>query len=267
MTDCHEIAEQPADDPGRKAHLESCASCRLEEKWRVDFAEPATVASDDVLEQRLVARVLERPALVARPVRPRRTRYIVMAVAATLLVGLAFAANLGRDEPAPVPVNVEAPAPLPSPAPSPVVVPTPTRKEPVVEKKAPAIPSSNATAAPSAEELFTRANSARRAGSVDQALSSYRELQRTWPKSRQALASRVLVGRLLLDRGDARGALPEFDAYLGSGGTLSEEALAGRALALERLGRTSEERVAWQTLLERHPGTLHRTHAEGRLAE
>lgn len=266
MTDCNEVQELPSGDPGRNAHLETCASCRLEQKWRVDFEEPAPVAGDDELEQRLVARVLERPTVVVRPMRPRRTRYVVMALAAALLVGLAFAANLGRDARAPAPRNVEAPVPPPR-TPASALVPAPTTEEPVVEKKKEPVPLPSASVAPSAEDLFTRANSARRSGNVDQALSLYRELQRTRPKSREALASRALVGRLLLDRGDARGALPEFDAYLASGGTLGEEALAGRALALQRLGRTSEERAAWQTLLDRHPGTLHRAHAEARLAE
>jgi hypothetical protein len=269
MTDCNEMQELGLDSAGRRAHLERCASCRLEEKWRSDFAELPPAPEDGELERRLVARVLERPAAVARPARPKRTRYVVMALAATLLVGLAFAANLGREAPPPENVIVEVPAPPPGPSPAPVIVPPVRAEEPVVEKKKEpsAAPAPSASAAPSAEDLFTRANSARRAGNVDQALSLYRELQRARPNSREALASRALVGRLLLDRGDARGALPEFDAYLASGGTLGEEALAGRALALERLGRTSEERAAWQTLLERHPGTLHRAHAEERLAE
>lgn len=269
MTDCNDMAELPRDSAGRKSHLESCASCRLEEKWRADFAEPSSEAGDSELEQRLVARVLERPSVRVIAPRPRRTRYVVMALAATLLVGLAFAASLGRSPaPGPRPANVdEAPAP-PTPVVTRAVAPPVPVPEPIVEqKKAAPSPSTSANPSVNAEELFTRANSARRAGNVEQALGLYRELQRAKPRSREALASRALVGRLLLDRGDARGALPEFDAYLASGGTLSEEALAGRALCLERLGRTSEEQAAWRTLLERHPTTLHRAHAEERLGE
>jgi hypothetical protein len=268
MTECDELHELSADSTARRAHLDGCAACRLEEKWRADFAVPAPGTDDSELERRLVASVLARPSVVPVAKPPaRRTRYVVLAVAATLLMGLAFAANLGR-EPAASPLEngeVETPAQPVRATPVPVLAPAPPPRASVVEAEKPK-PEPIAPA-PSAEDLFARANSARRAGNVEQALALYRELQKRSPKSREALASRAVVGRLLLDRGDARGALPEFDAYLASGGTLSEEALAGRALALERLGRSGEERVAWRTLLERHPSTLHRAHAEERLAE
>jgi len=80
----------------------------------------------------------------------------------------------------------------------------------------------------------------------------------------------VSLGRLLLDRrGDARGALREFDAYLRAAprGSLAQEALLGRALAQRRLGREDAERAAWEALLQRYPGSIHAPRARGRLTE
>ena len=62
-------------------------------------------------------------------------------------------------------------------------------------------------------------------------------------------------------------ALKAFDAYLvGRGpGPLDHEAMAGRAMALEALGRSSDEARAWQALLARFPETLFRDRARARL--
>ncbi len=69
--------------------------------------------------------------------------------------------------------------------------------------------------------------------------------------------------------GDSRGALVQFNSYLASpgGGALRESAMVGRALALGRMGRTAEERAAWQALLEAWPKSTHRKRARARLAE
>jgi len=74
---------------------------------------------------------------------------------------------------------------------------------------------------------------------------------------------------LLLDRGDAQSALSHFDAYLlrGAGGTLTEEAQVGRALALHKLGWASDELQTWQTFLAAHPNSVHAARARQRLSE
>ena len=113
---------------------------------------------------------------------------------------------------------------------------------------------------PTAEELLARANEARRARSYDEAERTYRTLQRLYPGSREAAVSRVTLGRLLLSsRGDAAGALAQFDHYLQAqpSGVLAEEARVGRAMSLERLGRTDDARAAWRELLASHPDSLH----------
>ena len=64
-------------------------------------------------------------------------------------------------------------------------------------------------------------------------------------------------------------ALAGFSAYLDADprGTLSEEALVGRAQALQELGRNSEMRDAWRSLLERFPESVHAPAAQRQIAE
>ncbi|HEX6277115.1 MAG TPA: tetratricopeptide repeat protein [Polyangiaceae bacterium] len=117
-------------------------------------------------------------------------------------------------------------------------------------------------------ELFSRANAERKAGKVDEALLSYAELRRAFPRSPEATLSHVLSGRLLFGRGDASRAAAEFGAYLARNpkGTLAEEALHGQAEAFRALGRSAEERGAWERLLERFPGSIHAATARERLS-
>lgn len=120
-----------------------------------------------------------------------------------------------------------------------------------------------------AAELFRDANAERRSGNVEKSIDLYRALQKQFPDASETRASRVTLGRLLLDRqSDATGALAQFDAYLsghGADGALSEEARLGRALALQRLGQASAEKQAWQDLLVQHPQSLHASRAKERL--
>jgi tetratricopeptide (TPR) repeat protein len=121
----------------------------------------------------------------------------------------------------------------------------------------------------SASELFRDANASRRAGEVDKAVELYGALVSQFPDTPEAHAARVSLGRLLLDRrGDAAGALAQFDAYLkasSSDRALAEEARLGRALVFQRQGRQEEERRAWDELLERHPDSLYASRARERL--
>jgi TolA-binding protein len=97
-------------------------------------------------------------------------------------------------------------------------------------------------------------------------LELHAELVARYPQSHETQVSRMMVARLLLDRGDASGALSGFDAYLRAGsGELREDALAGRATALERLGRTDEARRAWMALLDQYPNTAYGAHARSRV--
>jgi TolA-binding protein len=119
----------------------------------------------------------------------------------------------------------------------------------------------------SASTLFSEAGDARQRGAYDEAVRLYGDLARTFPQSAEALNAHAILARLLLDRGDASGALLHFDAYLQSGAqSLREEALVGRALALERLGRATDEAAAWNALLEAYPQSVHAARARTRIA-
>jgi TolA-binding protein len=121
-----------------------------------------------------------------------------------------------------------------------------------------------------AEEVFARANAARRAGDYGAAAALYDELGRRFPGSREELLSRVTFGTLLLEvLGQPQRALGLFDGYLAAapGGTMAEEAVVGRALALGRLGRAAEERAAWNALLAAYPDSIHAERARRRLDE
>ena len=118
-------------------------------------------------------------------------------------------------------------------------------------------------------ELFERANKARRGGDDATAQALYHRLVDAHPSSREAITSRVILGRMELARGAPAAALASFDAYLASErrGSLHEEALVGRARSLQTLGRRAEERAAWRTLLEQFPETASRSVALERSAD
>lgn len=142
------------------------------------------------------------------------------------------------------PARTIAPSPTAAVAPSAVVAPAPT----------------------TASALFDSANAARRDGDTAVALVRYDALDQQFPQTAEARVAKATTGKLLLDRGDAAGALVRFDAYLASGASeLREEAMAGRATALERLGRVDDEVRAWATLLAAYPGTPYAVHAKTRV--
>jgi TolA-binding protein len=171
--------------------------------------------------------------------------------------------------PAPV---VETPEALPEPEAPPVVV-TPVAPAPVFVARPRAPEPVNVpppVVGPSSNELFAAANEARRSGDAQKSFELYTELARLHPGSREETTARVLLGRLLLDRGgDPTQALGLFTRYLEAspGGTLAEEARLGRALALTRMGQAKEERQAWQQLLAFHPNSIHAERARKRLEE
>jgi hypothetical protein len=165
--------------------------------------------------------------------------------------------------PAAIPARATAAAfavtPARAAAPTPVAVAAPT-PSPVAVAAAPAPAPSTASA------LFDSANAARRDGDTSTALARYDALDQQFPQTAEARLAKATTGKLLLDRGDAAGALARFDAYLASGASeLREETMAGRATALERLGRGDDEVRAWAALLAAYPGTPYAVHAKTRV--
>jgi hypothetical protein len=276
-----------------RAHTEICRACRFEHTLSTDCAEGAAELPGDQL---VLARVRHATmqALEVRASRsPRFARTsparmaLFAAVAVVILVAVtATGATLAqrawrfvfrRNVAVPSAALVEAPRPKAPVAVAPVEridevepTPAPAEVERRVVRAAPTIERAKPVEASSAAELFTRANRARRSGDAVEAVRIYRELQATYPGSAEELLSRVVIGRLLLDRlGDARGALAQFDSYLANPGRaeLREEAFIGRALALGRLRRYGEEKSAWSALLSGYPHSAYAERARARVAE
>ncbi|WP_146651157.1 tetratricopeptide repeat protein [Labilithrix luteola] len=208
-------------------------------------------------------------------------KWAPLAVAASLAVAAAAMAFTHRqstlegpaDKGPPVVATTPAPTPpspaVPSPKPTEETVPTlDVSSLPSAAIAAPsASPRKATTEERSAATLFTLANDARRARDVATARSLYRELQAKYPRSPEAVTSYVTLGRLELDSARANEALLQFDRYLGTGAVeLREDAMAGRASALENLGRNADEKAAWQALLAAYPSSLFAPHAKQRLS-
>ena len=282
-----------------EAHLAQCATCRLERQLRADFAlemsaDGLTPELADLAEGLAKTHVEPR---VAAPGRRHRTKLVVLAAAATFtLVATAFASTeAGRRVLAPVfgrgfggdlygeasPPMATAPrAPrLRSPVALRSVASAVIDESPLLPELSPsaapsvAAPAQVLAAAPAASPvvdgptpLFAAETEARRRGDTARLLDLHAQLIARYPQSREAQVSRMMVARMLLERGDAAGALSGFDAYLRAGsGELREDALAGRATALDRLGRSDEARTAWRTLLDQYPNTAYGAHARSRV--
>jgi hypothetical protein len=239
-----------------QAHLEQCRACRYEYTLALECAEGSAVLPGDELVigriRQATARALERcaesGALIERARSRTRSRLVLVAMASLFsLVGLVLTTTI---------LTPSFRLPRPSFLGRSVVAgmwgdPLPK-------------------GLPSASDLFTRANVAQRDGAAADAARLYTELERSFPGSSEELVARVLLGRLLLDRlDDPRGALAQFDSYLASPDhdALGEEALIGRALALERLGRHREERSAWEMLMGVHPKSSYAEPARTRIEE
>jgi TolA-binding protein len=284
-----------------EAHAARCAACALVRRAALDFAvERSAWPADDALIEAMTSGAFGAPPAsgrfenLPRRASPRRRRRSWAMAAIVMFAATGAAASLWSVRRVLLPHAVVNVAPMThqeggdvrgSPPASKVdllAVPTqvpaaptdPSRLAPPRELGAAGAPAARPRPSEesplSAEQVFASANEARRRGDSSQAVKLYRQLQQQFPGTREETTSRVLLGRLLLDRGDdASQALALFTRYLeqSPNGTLAEEARLGRALALMRLGRPLEERQAWQQLLSAHPNTIHAERARKRLDE
>ena len=281
-----------------EAHLAHCTACRMERQLRADFADELEaemplerVVGLGIEQAPLVVPAPRESLIVARGPRRRRHRAVWLLAAAVLLIGGAAAAAMGLNETRWVPFR-GAPAVaaqvLPPPAathakthgiapPKVDVVPQPEPVAPTAEAIVPAataaswqppVHASPVAAAPvvGPAELFDEASDARRRGEYGRVLDLDGELEHRYPTSREAQVSRQIIGRLLLDRGNPTGALARFDSYLAAGaGDLAEEAMVGRATALDRLGRADEANRAWSAVAAAFPDSPYAARARARL--
>jgi TolA-binding protein len=248
-----------------EAHLGTCPACRLADDITHDFDAAGEADVADSQRIRRIAAAAERHVQARRsPLRRlRATRRILLAAAAVLVVGGAAAAA-SSFWPSRVEVSVVSPtapvAAVPSPRlAAPAAAPAPAAPLPAPSRPAPAA---------GASELYRAANEARRSGDAGRAIRLYEELQRTYPQSAEAGLATVSLGRLLLAGGSAAAALRQFDRCLASSAAsrLGAEALYGRALALQALGRQREESATWQRLLAAYPNSAYATHARRAMA-
>jgi hypothetical protein len=275
-----------ADLAALEAHAAGCAACRFELRLIEDGRRAGKPrVSDELLMARIrratTRRLVARGLSARAPSAVRRRRVAWLVAAAVLGVAIATGATLKPRAPSSrlqhaaeparrlslaawsghVGRGVAAPSPASNAAPeTPAIAPRAR-----VETRA-----SSASQPATAAELFSEANRARRAGNVSAAVGLYKHLQGTFPGSTEAHVSRVSLGRVFLDRaGSPAAALAQFDGYLASGsqGALRHEALIGRALALQRMGRAREELAAWRSVLAAYPRTSHAPHARARIEE
>jgi anti-sigma factor RsiW len=254
-------------EPGERAsleqHLDGCSACAAHLKHASRFrAELDAPPRAELLERRALEGAVAR--MRATAIRRRSVPIWMRSAAAGLLLlaGAGAAALLGKSDPPPPPPAPAAtpvhalgsPAQAPAPAPAPAETPPPNAALPPVS-----------TSTVSAAALFRRAGELRRQGRALPAIAVYRQLQRSHPQTREARLSFALAGQLLLDGGRSGEALSQFDRYLATGSEVDEEALAGRASALERLGRTPDAAAAWKKLLDRHPDSVYAETARARL--
>jgi hypothetical protein len=255
-------AEELSEIREHEAACPACAALSLLGPSLRDEMKPR--ADDQVLVQRVVGSA-------RRGVSQGRTRIrVALLAAAVVLIGTVALAGLGVFsskppavlDPGVAPAIPQPRAPLvPDTVPPPSPVPSAKLELPPPRPSAPPKSASE----PSAAELFAEASELRRNGKNAAAVQRYELLSARFPGSREEIASRVLSGNLVLASDPAR-ALQRFEAYLATkNGALAEEAMLGRALALDRLGRSGEARQAWQDLLTRFPDSVQASRARARL--
>jgi TolA-binding protein len=145
--------------------------------------------------------------------------------------------------------------------------PAPPESAPAPEAAAKRFDDTPSDASATAAGLFAAANRARVAGNATLAILLSQELLGKFPRSAEAVSTHLSLGMLQLQQGRAALALGEFQAYekQASGGTLAE-ALWGKAQALQRLGRTAEERATLTELVSKYPHAAYTAAAQKRLA-
>jgi TolA-binding protein len=261
-----DVAEQSA----LERHLETCEACAalLAQEAQVE-RELTAQLRDELLDQRAVEAAMLRMQRSSPAGRSRAwPRWLRLAAAGVLLASgvTATAAIVRRTLASRSPVETPVlPAVEPSaarPAPPPTDLPEPIEEPPPRVLPPRAAPPKRAV---TAATLFEQAEQLRRAGRGEAAVAGYRRLQDAFPDARETRLSFVLAGQLLLARGRPTDALAQFDRHPRIGGDVGEEALAGRAAALEQLHRTADAIAAWKSLLERYPGSVYAARARARL--
>jgi len=263
----------PDEQAALERHLAGCAVCAGQLSLAQRFEqELAPQARDELLYQRAVDGAIQRmqrsPAAGRTRPLPRWARWAAAAALLAFAVTGAAAVIKRRLSPRP---PVQAPVPTVEPRAARAPAEAPVAPEPPPAKVA---PSTRASPHPvvTAGALFEQAEKLRREGHANAAILTYRRLQGKFPATSEARLSFALAGQLLLAQGRPGDALVQFDRHLSLGdqegeGGVGEEALAGRATALEQLHRASEAVAAWKSLLARYPRSVYAGRARARLEQ
>jgi tetratricopeptide (TPR) repeat protein len=267
----------PAERDLLAVHLARCETCRTAADVTAALAaEPSVLRGDEFL----IARLAERAAGSGGgiPLRRRRPLHVAVAAVATAaaVAGLWHFARGRRAEPprtaehapaeparAAEPPRTALPQIAAEPALSPKTTPSgvetgpgdPTARTPRTSAPKPA---RGASPTVDIDRLLSDARAARARGEHARARALYARVARLAPGTPAAAVADVAIGLMLVERaggGDARAALEAFDRYLAvaPGGALREEAIAGRARSLERLGERARAISAWQDVLAQYP--------------
>lgn len=281
-----------------RAHLATCESCRGWQRLGRDFAQvPESASHDTLIAERIIARALWSPE--AQPYRAatsigsrsrRRFGWFLLAAlgstaaaaAATWpmvsrrldppLVGHAIVRNPQTTSSA-EPARSQTPKAADSPSISAALEPASASASPSTKAESAALPrTSRAVHSPTvtgetALTLYREANQARRRGEASRAIALFRLLQQTFPRSEESRLSHVALGSALLEAGQTRDSLRQYDRYLGTAGSrsLAAEAMYGRARALFAVGNREAERDAWQKLQAEYPSSPYDAQARRRL--
>jgi TolA-binding protein len=254
-------------------HASKCEACAAHRSMRPlvrSSLEPSL--EERMSNERAVWRAMG--ALTTRSRRRSPRTVWLLAAAAVLVAGIAGARYWNRLRPPPSAQDANLAtaaknAPAPPAALPPQVPENPSdgvESSPVNDKPQPrsaATPEPRETAA----QVFAEANDLRRTGKDSQAMVTYRKVERLFPGSPEAEQSYATLGSLMMEHGNPQEALGQFDHYIERGGPLLVDVLAGKASALQKLGRTAEERRTWETLLARFPKSVQAARAKTRLAE
>lgn len=257
-----------------RAHLEACPPCAFQYGGAGHALGDSGVtrASDAQLERRAVQavlRTLERAPRIT-PAPAFRRRWTALGVGVLLLSGTALAATWWSVQRAARPSWASRTPVSRHPEPPEDAQEQPP-EQPQEERQNRATDQVGAVRdhahEPDARDLFVRARGLRLHGRIREALTTYQRLQEAFPGSRESHLSHLVAGQLWLDRGRPELAFEQFGRYLEAGDHgASEEALVGRATALGRMGRLTEEAAEWRRLLGQHPRSVYAARAGERLA-
>lgn len=128
-------------------------------------------------------------------------------------------------------------------------------------------PSERSVSAPaSAADLLEEARRLRAGGQYEPSAEAYRRLVQRYPESAEARAAIVSLGQLELSQlGHPEAALHWFEKYLTSAGQLRQEAAYGKIQALQRLGRSAQERREIAHFLQEFPKSAQASTLRSRL--